>query len=93
LTIQARRFDSRGPDEGWDMSEDVGLVAVVAHRTLNDLAAIQGLLTTARRLTVDDPVRAEHLLDLAEQRISESLDTFRALTHATGTEATVVGEP
>lgn len=62
------------------MADQQDLIAVVAHGLLNDLAAIQGLLSTARRQI--DPAtpeldRADHLLALAELRAIRTVETLR----------------
>ena len=62
------------------MTEDLALVSVVAHGLLNDLAAIQGLLMTARRQidpTTPELNQADHLLTMAELRTITTVDKLR----------------
>ena len=61
---------ARGGEAG-PVADNREVLAVVAHKLLNDLAAIQGLLATAR-LRIDPTTPeldgADHLLGLAELR-------------------------
>lgn len=88
MTRPPPSFDFRRPSsgaaartKGWGrVADQQDLIAVVAHGLLNDLAAIQGLLATARRQI--DPAtpeldRADHLLSLAELRAITTLETLR----------------
>lgn len=62
------------------MADQRDLIAVVAHGLLNDLAAVQGLLSTARRQidpTTPELDRADHLLSLAELRAITTVETLR----------------
>ena len=87
MTNPPPRFDFHGPKRAGCTDQKVGrvaeqqdLIAVVAHGLLNDLAAIQGLLSTARRQI--DPAtpeldRADHLLSLAELRAITTVESLR----------------
>lgn len=96
MTNSTPRFDFHGLKRAAVPNQKVGrvaeqqdLIAVVAHGLLNDLAAIQGLLSTARRQI--DPAtpeldRADHLLSLAELRAITTVESLRRYAWGLGAD-------